>query len=213
MNKMLTIILAGGKGQRLLPISREKAKPALPFGGKFRIIDFVLSNFINSGFYQMKVLTQYRSESLSQHIAHTYNVSSILDHYIETVPPQMKTGEGWYKSDADAVYQNIDLISDKPYDNVSIFCADQIYKMDISQMLHYHEQKKADVTLVVKPIPINLAKNFNIVEINHEWKITGFKEKPQVAKPIPGMEDMALAFMGNYIFKTDVLVKNLKKES
>ncbi len=213
MNRTLTIILAGGKGQRLYPISKERAKPSLPFGGKYLIIDFVLSNFINSGFFKIKILTQFRSESLSRHITHAYNISPILDHQIETVPPQMKTGKSLYKGSADAVFQNIDLINERCFDNVCVFCADQIFRMDIRQLHAYHEAKKADATIIVAPVSIKHANRFTVVEVDDDWKIIGYRDRPQDPKPIPGYPDYALISMGNNIFNTGVLLESVKKDS
>ena len=142
MDKVLTMILAGGEGKRLFPLSKERAKPAVPFAGRYRIIDFVLSNFVNSGFYKIKVLTQFRCDSLNRHLSLAWRLSPILDHYIEPVSPQMKTGEEWYKGSADAVYQNLNLIYNEKCEKVCIFGADHIYKMDVMQMLDFHNKKK-----------------------------------------------------------------------
>lgn len=213
MHSVLTMILAGGQGTRLFPLSRERAKPAVPFGGRYRIIDFVLSNFINSGFYKIKVLTQFRSESLTRHLSLAWYLPPTLGHYIDHVPPQMKTGSEWYKGSADAVYQNLNLIYNGNCEQVCIFGADHIYKMDIRQMLDCHIQKNADLTVAAIPVPINEANNFGVFEIDNNWKVTGFKEKPENPKPIPDNPKMALASMGNYVFSTDVLINNVIKDS
>lgn len=211
MDNILTMVLAGGKGTRLFPLCIERAKPAVPFGGRYRIIDFVLSNLINSGFSKIKILTQFRSDSLTRHLSLAWNLPPILGGYIEPVPPQMKTGEDWYRGSADAVYQNLNLIYNEHPDYVCVFGSDHIYKMDVRQMLDYHNQKKADLTVASIPVPISEAMNFGIIEIDQDWKIAGFEEKPKEPKTIPGRTDTALSSMGNYIFNTKPLIDNLLK--
>ena len=209
----LTMILAGGQGTRLMPLSRERAKPAVPFGGRYRIIDFVLSNFINSGFHKIKVLTQFRSESLTRHLSLAWYLPPMLGYFIENVPPQMKIGSDWYKGSADAVFQNLNLIEEKNYDRVCIFGADHIYKMDVSQIMDFHNLKSADLTIATIPVPINMASSFGVVEVDSEWRVVGFAEKPKSPTPIPGNPNMALISMGNYIFNTDALIENVVKDS
>ena len=143
MAKTLAMILAGGAGTRLEPLTRERAKPAVPFGGRYRIIDFVLSNFANSGIYKVKVLTQYKSDSLNKHLSRTWRMTAFLGHYVEAVPAQMRTGLDWYKGSADAIYQNLNLISDEDVDHVFVFGADHVYRMDVRQMLDFHLERKA----------------------------------------------------------------------
>lgn len=213
MDKVLTMILAGGEGKRLFPLSKERAKPAVPFAGRYRIIDFVLSNFVNSGFYKIKVLTQFRCDSLNRQLSLAWKLSPILDHYIEPVPPQMKTGDEWYKGSADAVYQNLNLIYNENCDKVCIFGADHIYKMDVLQMLNFHNFKNADLTIAAIPVPLDKASGFGIVEVDENWKIVGFEEKPKTPKSIPGSPGMALVSMGNYIFNTNVLVDSVIADS
>lgn len=212
MDNILTMVLAGGKGTRLFPLCIERAKPAVPFGGRYRIIDFVLSNLINSGFSKIKILTQFKSDSLMRHLSLAWNLPPILGGYIDPVPPQMKIGEDWYRGSADAVYQNLNLIYNEHCDYVCIFGADHIYKMDVRQMLDYHKKKNADLTVASIPVPISEAGNFGIIEIDRDWKIVGFEEKPKEPKCIPGMTDTALASMGNYIFNTNPLIDNLLKK-
>lgn len=210
----LVMILAGGEGKRLHPLTQDRAKPAVPFGGRYRIIDFVLSNFINSGFFKIKVLTQYKSDSLNKHITHGWTLAPFLNQYVDLVPAQMRTGGSWYKGTADAVYQNVFHIHDENPDYVCVFGGDHIYKMDVWQMLKFHKVQNADLTISAIPIPIEEAHEFGIMEVDENWKLTGFVEKPKTApKPIPGNPKMCLASMGNYIFGKDVLVNALEKDS
>ncbi|MGR3218794.1 MAG: glucose-1-phosphate adenylyltransferase [Candidatus Anammoxibacter sp.] len=214
MQNALIMILAGGQGARLFPLSKERAKPAVPFGGRYRIIDFVLSNIVNSGFYKIKVLTQFKSESLTRHLSLAWHLPHILGQYIDHVPPQMKTGsENWYNGNADAVYQNLNLIRNEDCDRVCIFGADHIYKMDLRQMMDYHNRKNAELSIATIPVPIRDARDFGVVEINSDWKVTGFKEKPKTPKAIPGNPEMALISMGNYIFNTETLIRNVTKDN
>lgn len=209
----LVMILAGGEGKRLYPLTKDRAKPAVPFGGRYRIIDFVLNNFINSGFYKIKVLTQYKSDSLNKHITRGWALSPFLNQYVDLCPAQMRTGSDWYRGTADAIYQNVFHITDEDPDYVCIFGGDHIYKMDVSQMLDYHKEKKADLTISAIPIPIEEAHEFGIIEVDDDWKLVNFVEKPKEApKSIPGNPDMCLASMGNYIFDKDVLLDALERD-
>lgn len=209
----LVMILAGGEGKRLYPLTKDRAKPAVPFGGRYRIIDFVLNNFINSGFFKIKVLTQYKSDSLNKHITRGWALSPFLNQYVDLAPAQMRTGSEWYRGTADAIYQNIFHITDEDPDYVCIFGGDHIYKMDVSQMLDYHKEKKADLTISAIPIPIEEAHEFGIIEVDDDWKLTNFVEKPKTApKSIPGNPNMCLASMGNYIFNKDSLLKALEED-
>lgn len=210
----LVMILAGGEGKRLYPLTKDRAKPAVPFGGRYRIIDFVLNNFINSGFYKIKVLTQYKSDSLNKHITRGWALSPFLNQYVDLCPAQMRTGSDWYRGTADAIYQNIFHITDEDPDYVCIFGGDHIYKMDVSQMLDYHKQKGADLTISAIPIPIEEAHEFGIIEVDENWKLVNFVEKPQEApKSIPGNPNMCLASMGNYIFDKNILLDALEKDA
>ena len=210
----LVMILAGGEGKRLYPLTRDRAKPAVPFGGRYRIIDFVLNNFINSGFYKIKVLTQYKSDSLNQHISRGYALSPLLDQYVDLVPAQMRTGGTWYQGTADAVYQNLLHIVDADPNYVCVFGGDHIYKMDVSQMLDYHKEKQAALTIAAIPIPIEEASEFGIMEVDDNWRLTSFIEKPKTKpKSIPGHPELCLASMGNYIFGRDVLVDALERDA
>lgn len=214
IDNALVMILAGGEGKRLYPLTKDRAKPAVPFGGRYRIIDFVLNNFINSGFFKIKVLTQYKSDSLSKHITRGWPLSPFLNQYVDLAPAQMRTGMDWYKGTADAIYQNIFHITDEDPDYVCIFGGDHIYKMDVSQMLDFHKEKNADLTISAIPIPIEEASEFGIIEVDNDWKLTNFVEKPQYTpKSIPGNPNMCLASMGNYIFDKDVLLDAIERDA
>lgn len=209
----LVMILAGGEGKRLYPLTKDRAKPAVPFGGRYRIIDFVLNNFINSGFYKIKVLTQYKSDSLNKHITRGWALSPFLNQYVDLCPAQMRTGSDWYRGTADAIYQNIFHIKDEDPDYVCIFGGDHIYKMDVSQMLAYHKLKGADLSISAIPIPIEEAHEFGIIEVDDDWKLVNFVEKPKYTpKSIPGNPNMCLASMGNYIFNKDILLDALTRD-
>ena len=209
----LVMILAGGEGKRLFPLTKDRAKPAVPFGGRYRIIDFVLNNFINSGFFKIKVLTQYKSDSLNKHITRGWALSPFLNQYVDLAPAQMRTGIDWYRGTADAIYQNVFHITDEDPDYVCIFGGDHIYKMDVSQMLNYHKEKDADLSISAIPIPIEEAHEFGIIEVDDDWKLVNFVEKPQYRpKSIPGNPDMCLASMGNYIFNKDILLDALNRD-
>lgn len=209
----LVMILAGGEGKRLYPLTRDRAKPAVPFGGRYRIIDFVLNNFINSGFYKIKVLTQYKSDSLNKHITRGWALSPFLNQYVDLAPAQMRTGSDWYRGTADAIYQNIFHINDENPKYVCIFGGDHIYKMDVSQMLCFHKSNEADLTISAIPIPIEEAHEFGIIEVDEDWRLTNFVEKPKdKPKSIPGNPDYCLASMGNYIFDKDILLNALEED-
>lgn len=210
IDNALVMVLAGGEGKRLYPLTKDRAKPAVPFGGRYRIIDFVLSNFINSGFYKIKVLTQYKSDSLNKHITRGWTLSPFLNQYVDLAPAQMRTGGDWYRGTADAIYQNVFHITDEDPDYVCIFGGDHIYKMDVSQMLTFHKEKNADLSISAIPIPIEEASEFGIIEVDENWKLKNFIEKPKTRPAsIPGNPDMCLASMGNYIFNKDILLQAL----
>ena len=214
INDALVMILAGGEGKRLHPLTQDRAKPAVPFGGRYRIIDFVLNNFINSGFYKIKVLTQYKSDSLNKHITRGWALSPFLNQYVDLVPAQMRTGGTWYQGTADAVFQNAFHIKDEDPDYVCVFGGDHIYKMDVRQMLRFHKSNYADLTISAIPIPIVDAHEFGIIEVDDNWRLTGFVEKPQTPpKPMPNRPDMCLASMGNYIFNKEILLNALEEDS
>ncbi len=210
----LVMILAGGEGKRLYPLTKDRAKPAVPFGGRYRIIDFVINNFINSGFYKIKVLTQYKSDSLNKHITRGWVLSPFLNQYVDLCPAQMRVGNDWYRGTADAIYQNIFHITDEDPRYVCIFGGDHIYKMQVSQMLNFHKEKNADLTISAIPIPIEEAHEFGIMEVDENWRLVNFVEKPQTPpRPIPGNPGMCLASMGNYIFGKDELLNALEKDN
>jgi glucose-1-phosphate adenylyltransferase len=211
---VLTMILAGGQGERLYPLTRDRAKPAVPFGGRYRIIDFVINNFINSGFFKIKVLTQFKSTSLIEHITRTWRLVPEVGQYVDVVPAQMRKGPFWFRGTADAVFQNLELIFDERPEYVCVFGGDHIYKMDVNQMLQEHIANDADLTIATIPNPVNEAHQFGVVEIDENYRVTGFVEKPKHgAKTIPDRPDMILASMGNYIFKASVMIDVLQRNA
>ena len=213
-NKVLAMILAGGQGKRLYPLTRDRAKPAVPFGGRYRIIDFVLNNFVNSGFHKIKVLTQYKSDSLNKHISRGWSLCPSIDQYVDLVPAQMRTDGNWYKGTADAIYQNINQITDENFSHICVFGGDHIYKMDVRQMLNYHIKKEADLTISAIAIPIELAGEYGIIEVDDDWRLANFIEKPtSTPRHIPGDKTKCLASMGNYIFEPDKLVYELEYDA
>ncbi len=213
MTNDLVMILAGGRGERLYPLTRDRAKPAVPFGGIYRIIDFALNNFINSGFYRIKVLTQFKSDSLNRHLARGFRLSPELGHYIDPVPAQMRTGESWYKGTADAIYQNLNLILDEDPRQVLIFGADHIYRMDVQQMLHYHKEMEADLTVAAIPRPAEEARSFGVLQVDREGRVLEFQEKVKNPKEMPGRRGWCLCSMGNYIFCRDILIDAVKRDA
>ncbi len=212
--KILAFVMAGGKGTRLEPLTAARSKPAVPFGGKYRIVDFVLSNLVNSSIYAIYVLTQFKSQSLTEHLQQTWNFGSVLaDHFITPVPAQQRTGEHWYQGTADAVYQNFNLMRDHKPELVAIFGGDHIYKMNVQDMVAFHLQNRGDVSIAAIPVPLAEATQFGVIQIDEQWRITGFQEKPANPTPIPGQPDMALASMGNYIFSSGVLLDSLHRDA
>lgn len=212
-SRVLVMILAGGEGRRLGPLTNDRAKPAVPFGGRYRIIDVVLSNFVNSGLHRIKVLTQYKSASLEEHIARAWRLSPMLDDYIETIPAQQRTGKSWFKGSADAVYQTEHVITDESPEHVFIFGGDHVYKMDMRQMLAQHLAKKADVTVAAIPVSKQEATAFGVIEADDSGRIKAFHEKVADPPTMPGKPDMCLASMGNYVFKTDALLAALERDA
>lgn len=213
--RVLAFVLAGGKGTRLYPLTKERAKPAVPFGGKYRIVDFVLSNLVNSGIYSIYVLVQFRSQSLLQHLRDGWQFSGVLgSHFIIPVPAQMRTpGETWYQGTADAIYQNLNLIEQSHPHVVAIFGADHIYRMNIRQMIEYHQQRRAEVTVAAIPVPRRMATEFGVIEADAEGRITGFHEKRADAPTLPGDPERVYASMGNYIFSTPTLLRELERDA
>lgn len=212
LNKTLVMVLAGGKGSRLGPLTSVRAKPAVTFGGKYRIIDFVLSNLVNSGLHKIKVLTQFKSNSLNKHLHDAWYMNRTFGQYIDNVPAQMALGEVWYQGTADAIYQNLNLVYDEVPIRLCVFGGDHIYKMDIREKLAWHCKLGADVTISAIPVPIEKAPELGIMEVDENWRIVGWEEKPKVPKSLPNDPTRAMASMGNYIFETEPLLKVLEED-
>ncbi len=214
--KVLTFILAGGEGSRLYPLTIDRAKPAVPFGGKYRIIDFTLSNCINSGFKRIYVLTQYKSHSLHSHLRRGWSIfNPEIDEFIVPIPAQMRLGKRWYEGTADAIFQNMHLIDDSLIhpDYITILSGDHIYKMDYTRMLEFHINKNADLTIAAIKVNIEEAKSFGIMEVDSDFRIIGFEEKPENPKTIIGDNDYSLASMGIYIFSTPFLKEIIENDA
>ncbi|MDO5672004.1 MAG: glucose-1-phosphate adenylyltransferase [Actinomycetaceae bacterium] len=210
--KVLAIVLAGGEGKRLMPLTLDRAKPAVPFGGHFRLIDFALSNLVNSGFLTAVVLTQYKSHSLDKHVTTTWRMSTLLGNYVAPVPAQQRTGKHWFMGSADAIYQSLNIVRDEKPDYLVITGADNIYRMDFSQMLDFHIEQGRPCTVAGIRQPLSLASSFGVIE-GEDGKIMAFREKPLDAKGLPDAPDQVLASMGNYIFNTDALVAALEHDA
>ena len=202
------MIMAGGRGVRLGPLTCHRSKPAMPFGGRYRIIDFVLSNFVNSGYRRLFVLTQFMASSLIKHINRNWQLSG-LGEFIEIVPPQMRLGEFWYRGTADAVYQNLNLVRDEHADHVAVFGGDHIYNFDISQMDEYHRDTQADATVAAFPVRTDEASRYGVIDVDASGRIVGFLEKPANPPEMPGRPGWSLASMGSYFFRTPVLFDTL----
>jgi len=213
--RVLGIVLAGGKGTRLYPLTKERAKPAVPFGGKYRIIDFVLSNFINSGIYSLYVLTQFKSQSLLQHLSEGWQFGGLLKtQFVIPVPAQMRSaGETWYQGTADAIFQNINLVEQADPHLVAIFGGDHIYRMNITSMIEYHEQKDAAVTVAAIPVEKKYASEFGVIETAPDGRVIAFHEKIADAPTIPGDPERVYASMGNYVFSTRTLLRELHDDA
>jgi glucose-1-phosphate adenylyltransferase len=213
---ILAMVLAGGKGKRLHPLTIHRAKPAVPFGGIYRIIDFALSNCINSGIRKIAVLPQYKSLSLDKHLRLAWNLfSGELDEYIISVPPQQRVGDKWYQGTADAIYQNIYMIEKDAPNHLLVLAGDHIYKMDYSEMFRFHQEQKADATVAAIEIPKRGAAAFGIIEVDRKdgYRIMGFEEKPRNPKHIPGQPDLVFASMGIYLFNTKTVIEHLKSDA
>ncbi|WJW76168.1 glucose-1-phosphate adenylyltransferase [Thiohalobacter sp. IOR34] len=213
LDETLTIILAGGIGSRLQPLTRDRAKPAVPFGGKYRIIDFTLSNCLHSGLRRILVLTQYKSHSLQKHLRDGWSIfNPELGEYITTVPPQMRMGESWYAGTADAIYQNLYLLERSGARQVLILSGDHIYRMDYAAMLRFHEQQAADVTIACMEVDLQEASQFGVLSVDAEQRITAFAEKPDQPTAMPDDPRRALVSMGIYVFSTELLLDRLRAD-
>lgn len=213
-NEVIGIILAGGLGERLRPLTNERAKPGVPFGGNYRIIDFVTNSLINSGIKNIKVLTQTRSQSVKQHIERLYPSNPLYGNFIDTVPAQQKSGQRWYEGTADAVYQNLDLINFGAFQTTAIFAGDHIFTIDVRQMLKFHNKKRSVFTICAIPFSVEKAAGqFGIIEVDKNYRVIGFEEKPDNPKEIPNMPGMCLASMGNYLAEIPILSGILEEDS
>jgi glucose-1-phosphate adenylyltransferase len=210
---VLGMILAGGEGSRLMPLTETRSKPAVPFGGSYRLIDFALNNFVNADLMRIYVLTQFKSQSLYIHMKKGWNVSGITNRFIDIIPAQMRDGKRWYEGTADAIYQNIVFVEQSGAADVCIFGSDHVYKMDIRQMLEFHLRKQAKLTVAALRMPRTEASKFGVIEVDSEGQMIGFEEKPENPKPIPGDPDWCLVSMGNYIFKSTVLCDELREDA
>ncbi len=210
--KVLAFVLAGGKGERLFPLTAFRSKPSVPVGGRYRIVDFVLSNLVNSHIYSIYLLVQYKSQSLIEHVRMHWALSSVVkDHFVTVVPPQMRMGPEWFQGTADAVFQNVGLIQQHNPELVIIFGADHIYRMNIRQMIDFHLEKEAFVTVAARPVPVEQASSFGVIVTDDEKRIVGFQEKPKKPSAMPHDPLRAYVSMGNYVFNKDVLLQALAK--
>ncbi|RJG51511.1 glucose-1-phosphate adenylyltransferase [Motilimonas pumila] len=215
MAGVLAMVLAGGEGKRLHPLTETRSKPSVPFGGSYRLLDFALNNFVNADILQIYVLTQFKSQSLNIHLRQAWHLSGITNRFIDPVPAQQRLGKRWYDGTADAIYQNNKFIEMNEPEQVCIFGSDHIYKMDVRQMVNYHKEKDAHLTVAAIQVPKDQAYHFGIIEVDKEGRMIGFQEKPSVeeAKTIPGDPEHVLASMGNYTFDTKVLLSELSRDA
>jgi glucose-1-phosphate adenylyltransferase len=213
--RVLAMVMAGGEGQRLHPLTRDRAKPAVPFGGKYRLIDFVLSNFINSEIYSIYVLVQFKSQSLIEHLQARWRFGALVpEHFfISAVPAQMRLGQTWYQGNADAVYQNLHLIKNFKPDIVAVFGADHIYRMDIRQMVAFHLERQAQVTISAFPVLVEEGSSFGILQVDPAGRVKSFVEKPAQPQALPNDTRYCLASMGNYLFTTSALIELLEQDA
>jgi glucose-1-phosphate adenylyltransferase len=210
MSKVLTMVLAGGEGKRLAPLTADRAKPAVPFGGNYRLIDFALSNLVNANFHQIVVLTQYKSHSLDKHVTTTWRLSPLLGNYVTPVPAQMRLGPRWFVGSADAIYQNYNLIADERPEHIIVFGADHIYRMDPRQMVEQHIASGTAVTVAALRAPLGQADQFGVIETADDGRrISAFREKPKDARGLPDAPDEIFASMGNYVFGAEALIEAL----
>lgn len=211
--RVLGIVLAGGEGKRLWPLTADRAKPAVPFGGVYRLIDFALSNLVNAGYTRVCVLTQYKSHSLDRHITTTWRMSTMLGDYITSVPAQQRLGPRWYTGSADAIFQSLNLIYDDRPDHIVVFGADHVYRMDPRQMVQQHIESGAEVTVAGIRVPRSEASEFGVIDADLDRKVTQFLEKPANPPGLPDSPDETFASMGNYVFRTDALIEALRKDA
>lgn len=213
MNNVVAVVMAGGKGERLMPLTKDRSKPSLPFGGIYLLIDLALSNCINSGVYKIIVLPQYKSQTLMQHLEGGWNIfSAALGHFLKVAPPQMMAGEKWYQGTADSIRQNFYLIEQVQPEHVLVLSGDHVYKMDYSLFRNYHESSEADVSMAVVEMGRETSTEFGIVQVDKQFRVSGFQEKPRDPETIPGDPSRVLASMGIYLFKTKVLMDLLKHD-
>lgn len=214
MPRVLGIVMAGGRGERLQPLTRARSKAAVPFGARHRIVDYVLSNFVNSDVYAIYVLVQYKAQSLIEHVSATWRIGGRLpETFVTVVPPQMRAGETWYRGTADAVFQNLNLIRDFGPDLVAVFGADHVYRMDLRQMIQHHLACRAEVSVAAQPMPLAECSAFGVMSTAGDGRITAFAEKPRQPEPMASDPRSALASMGNYLFSPDVLVDVLREDA
>ncbi len=211
--KVLAIVLAGGEGKRLMPLTQDRSKPAVPFGGMYRLIDFPLSNLANSGYLKMVVLTQYKSHSLDRHITKTWRMSTLLGNYVTPVPAQQRVGKRWFEGSADAIFQSLNLIYDEQPDYIIVFGADHVYRMDVSQMVRRHIDSGAAATVAAIRQPIELADQFGVIEADESSCISRFLEKPKDPAGLPDAPDQVYASMGNYVFSAKPLIEALREDA
>lgn len=212
--RVLGIVLAGGEGKRLMPLTADRAKPAVPFGGQYRLVDFVLSNLVNAGYVRICVLTQYKSHSLDRHITTTWRMSTQLGNYVTPVPAQQRLGPRWYQGSADAIFQSLNLVYDEQPEYVAVFGADHVYRMDASQMVEQHIESGAGVTVAGIRVPRATASQFGVIDTAPDGRaIAGFLEKPKNPPGLPDAPDETFASMGNYVFSTDALIEALKTDA
>jgi glucose-1-phosphate adenylyltransferase len=208
----MAMVMAGGQGSRLKPLTDKRSKPAVPFGARYRIVDFVLSNLVNSGIFTIYLLVQYKSQSLIEHIRKAWTISPLFpDQFVTVVPPQMLEGQGWFAGTADAICQNLNLIENHHPELVLVFGADHVYRMDVNQMIGFHLEREADITVAALPVPLGQASGFGIMAAGPDGRIREFQEKPEHASSIPGDPNRAYASMGNYLFNSACLVRALRE--
>src|SRR6266498_3473225 len=211
--RVLGIVLAGGEGKRLWPLTADRAKPAVPFGGNYRLVDFVLSNLVNGGYLRICVLTQYKSHSLDRHITTTWRMSTLLGNYVTAVPAQQRLGPRWFTGSADAIFQSLNLVYDDQPDHIVVFGADHVYRMDAAQMVARHIDSGAGVTVAGIRVPRSEASAFGVIDADEKGKIRQFLEKPADPPGLPDSPDETYASMGNYVFTADVLVDALRRDA